>query len=150
MNVWCVQHCEKRVRVWSGFVFSRSCHCWLLGFLLSPFPSFSFLFFEIKNSGLCIVCPTNALAQTPYIAMKVSIAPVALHEKRCAWFPACKMTQKNCGGSRKDRCQYYRNRIIDKEFVAKVDKEKSLYDRERKKLIMRKKRKRNNTAATTF
>jgi len=102
---------------------------------------------DFETSTEMFVCPINVSDHTPYIPMDVSITAVAVHEKRCAWFPACAMTQKNCGGSRRDRCQYFKHKKDDKEFIARNDTEKKLYDRERKRLIMRdqRKRKRNNT-----
>jgi hypothetical protein len=97
----------------------------------------------MDTSTEMIVCPINVPDQTPYIPMReISIAPVAIHEKRCAWFPACKMKQNVCGGSRRDRCQYYKHKKDDKEFVKINQAEKKLlYDAERKKLIMRELRK---------
>jgi hypothetical protein len=107
---------------------------------------------EENDRSEMFVCPTNVLDQTPYITMNVCIAPVAVHERRCAWFPPCTMKQKICGGSRRDRCQYYKNMINDKEFIAKNNKDKRLYDLERKRLLKQNKRKRdddtNNTPAT--
>ncbi len=48
--------------------------------------------------------PINVPEQTPpYIPTEVSNAAVAVHEKRSTWFPTCKMKQKKCGGSRRDR-----------------------------------------------
>ena len=105
---------------------------------------------EENDRSEMFVCATNVLEQTPYITMNVCIAPVAVHEKRCAWFPACKMKQKICGGSRRDRCQYYKNMINDEEFIAKNNEDKRLHDLERKKLLMRNKRKRNDDTNNTM
>jgi hypothetical protein len=97
---------------------------------------------QMDTSTELFVCPINVPHQTPYIPMReISIAPVAIHEKRCAWFPACNMKQNVCGGSRRDRCQYYKHKKDDIEFVKINKAEKKLYDAERKKLMMRELRK---------
>ena len=74
--------------------------------------------------------------------MEVSIAPVPIAKRHCAWFPACTKTQQECGGFRKDLCAYFKDQKDNKEFVASNQEKKKAYDKERKKLTMRELRKR--------
>jgi hypothetical protein len=79
---------------------------------------------QIDSSTEMFVCPINAPDQTPYIPStihQISIAAVALHERRCcAWFPACKMKQNICGGSRSRRKEVIKN-------LSKVIRQKRNY-----------------------
>ena len=74
------------------------------------------------------------------IASSFVQSPIALNDRRCAWFLACGKLQRECGGNKKDLCDDFKNRIVNDGFIAQNDANKRKYTLKRKIFIEKERR----------
>ena len=81
--------------------------------------------------------------QGNYVHSSINVAPIALNDRRCAWFPACQKPQRECGGYRKNICIDFKDKINDQQFIGENEEQKRLYDLKRKRILEKDRKKRN-------